>query len=683
MKEDDAVFGTQVDQAPVGTHVLVAPAAEEGSPSSGGAVVSYWDDLFGLEIKQETAPEVTKDGETGPQDHGSGIDKQNEDIEQEATQEEDTREEDPKTEDPKEEDPKEEDPKEEDPKEEDPKEEDPKEEDTKEDETKEAEAKEEDIKEAEAEVQDTREAETKGQNTSEGDTKVEDGTRVESKSTAQLQKDVKNLKFILSSLHETGSATKDMVAYFESHIAELESHISSDISPEETKAETSATNKKPTISKEPELSTTSTTPPRREVIKGDAVTNESPIEHTGSVKGEELEEGSIIGERNYKSSFDGISASQTRPRSPTSSESTPPLKAQAFITPLDAPPLPAIDLRSSLWHNTGVNLSIRAAGSGRRVREQRQGDNLIGERILPGAPIPSQSTTITVGPSNTIQTPITPTAAISIPTLPTDAASLSNSKDAIGAGHNDAEQTHQNKAQSAHSERHAHQTDVNTYSYSVFNTQDGDRATPPSQVTSAARPNLTGRVLPKIPDSAVTRQYAKSVPMGTVSSTSTAFAGQDITRTPEATSLNRPPTTIIDSEGGGALSGFHRQPHHASQSTQSQAQPSRPPRPLVANTSLAGSSHSTFSDTRSGRGGVAPTLSPFLQSLQNTSPLPTSGVGSATWLQYNQGPAPLAKDHSASGDPTTSTPFTRASTPPAQHPGPAKDAWGKVRRAGI
>jgi len=234
------------------------------------------------------------------------------------------------------------------------------------------------------------------------------------------------------------------------------------------------------------------------------------------------------------------------------------------------------------------------------------------------------------------------------------------------AGQNIRDQGDPNIAHSAHSQPHAHQSTTATSLPSISTTQEKGEATP-SQVKSIGRPNITGRVFPNIPDNAITRQYAGLTSLASPTA-STVAAVHTAADTSEPTTVSQVEDSLKNFHITGSLHSSHPQIHTASRQSQ----------PVTANTTLASSIHQSQDNTRTPRRGTAPMLSPFLQSLQNTIPLPSSGVGSATWLQYNQGPAPAAKDRPASGTGTSSEPAPTNSEAHAS----VKDAWGRVRRAG-
>jgi len=712
-KTEESIFGAQVDQAPVGTPALYAPPVKENPTSSAEAKGSYLDDLRGLDIEPDIAVGEREDAKAGEPDSAES------------------------------------------------------------------------------------------QNGHQQQGAKEDKSNEE----ALMQKELKNIQYILASLKATGLASKEIIAYYEDRVSAIKERMGAQAFSMGGKTEAPGARIAQTVSKEVEMTDSSTTSPApdltttgttkamtnlsttsslRNVTNTSTGTAETDPTNTSSLrdvsntsiatankvedistKPERLDESndeqrSVLSERNDKTSSDGSSLApfQSEPR--TASKSTVQIKAQANISPLGLPPLPVIDLRASLWQNTVVSLPSHRTGAVRGAWGQLLGEDLIGERVLPGRPDPSQVTRFVTSAGTPLSTVVTETAPISsntptsaapalgttrdgetpisqtpsvptsvaaphplssatsistptttyhkaksetsaaqptasgqeeqstkrvteaveapVPAIPTIVASvetttsdkdypntvapLPSSHEILVAGQRD--QGNPDISHNALPQPHAHQSTTITSLPSVPTTEDRNEATP-SQVHSVARPNITGRVLPNIPDNAITRQYAR--PTSLVPPTArTVAAVHDAAHTPE-------PTTVIQLEDSlnhfhitGSLQSSQPQTHTASRQSQQ----------MTANTTLASSIHQTHDNIRSTRRGAAPMVSPFLQSFQNTSPLPASGVGSATWLQYNQGPTPAAKVGPASRTETSSEPAPQTSETQAS----AKDAWGRVRRAG-
>lgn len=454
----------------------------------------------------------------------------------------------------------------------------------------------------------------------------------------RMQKELKNIQYISACIRASGHANEEIIAHFEDRGSVIKQHLGTDTFSPGPKAETSAA-----------------------VVAA----NEVDVETTET--GGSDEQHHILSERIHKTSYDANSSSQAQAESRPTSKPAFHLKAQASISPVGLPPLPVIDLRASLWHNTVVSLPYRRSGGGRGMWGHLQGEDLIGERVLPGGPDHSQAARLTASAGlqsidPLVRGPVTPSSNIPVSAaltsedtskVETPTSLVSTTVQTLSVPESVATPTllHTTLAQP-----HAHQPTI-TASLPFTTTTERIAEATPSQAKSIARPNITGTVLPNIPDSAVTRQYARSTPL--LSPTAgTPIGGQGLTHATEATSVSQ----LEDS-----LSQLHITA--SVRSTQNQ--------PTTANTTLAGSLHQPPGNTQSSRRGATPRLPAFLQNLQNTSALPASGVGSATWLQYNQGPTPTAKDRPASEKGTTSEPPPQTSEDQAS----GKDAWGRVRRA--
>ena len=618
----------------------------------------------------------------------------------------------------------------------------------------------------------------------------------ESNQEALMRKELKNIQYILVSLRATGLASKEIVAYYEDRVAAIMERIGAQALPAGEKAEAPSATTAQTVSKDAEMTGLSNTIPIRNLPSTDIATakkssytrasssNDTPagipssektteVEHL-TTKTEQLGGGNSEQLSESETSSDAGSSSQAQPDPRTASKPTLQTKGHATISPLGLPPLPVFDLRASLWQSTIVSIPSRGPGSARGAWDQLHGEDLIGERVLPGRPDPSQvpqptasagtplSTTLVTKPATTspdiptstglvsknapivetprshvstmVRTPSslnqgaaplllpsttsnfnsitlydkakaeTPTvqsdtstqkqpstkpvaepAAARVPTIPATVARADTpttskvdssivapipfSHDFLVAGQSGRDQDLPNIPQTRLPPLPVHQPTTTTsspFSSTTERKADSNPTPTPSQAQSIARPNITGRVLPNIPDSAATRQYARSPPLASPTA-STIIAAQGVTQAPKTISV----TQLEDS-----LNQFHIT---GSSTTRPQNYTtSRQPQSLNSITTLAGSFHQPQGNTQSSRRGAAPMLSPFLQSLQNMKRLPPSGVGSATWLQYNPGSAPAAKDFPTSENSTTSELHPHASE--AQPP--AKDAWGRVRRAG-
>lgn len=717
-KTEESIFGAQVDQAPVGTPTLYTPPVKGNPTSSAETKGSYLDDLLGLDIEPDIAVGETEDAKAGGKPDSA-----------------------------------------------------------------------------------------ESQNGHQQQGAKEDKSNEE----ALMQRESKNIQYILASLKATGLASKEIIAYYQDRVSAIKERMSAQTFSGGKKAETPSARIAQTVSKEVEMTDSSTTSPRqdltttgtrkamtdlsttsslRNVTNTSTGTAETDPTNTSSLrdvsntstatankvedistKSERLDESndeqrSVLSERNDKTSSDGSSLAPAKSEPRTASKPTVQIKAQANISPLGLPPLPVIDLRASLWQDTVGSLPSHRTGGLRGAWGQLLGEDLIGERVLPGRPDPSQATRLVTSagtalstvvteivpissniPTSTapalgttrdgetpisqmpsvptsvaaphplssatsISTPITtyhkaesetpaaqPTASgqkqqstkpvteaveAPVPTIPTTFASvetttsgksypntvarLPSSHDSLVARQRD--QGNQDISHNALPQRHAHQSTITTSLPSVPTTEDKNEATP-SQVQSFAqsfaRPNITGRVLPNIPDNAITRQYARttsSVPP----TASTVAAVHDAGHTPEPTTVTQLEDSLKHFHITGSLQSSQPQTHTVSRQSQQ----------MTANTTLASSIHQTRDNIRSTRRGAAPMVSPFLQSLQNARPLPTSGVGSATFLQYKQGPTPAAKVGPASRTETSSEPPPQTSETQAS----AKDAWGRVRRAG-
>lgn len=710
---DDTLFGAQVDLAPVGVHVLSTPQASMARSPPSKAASSYFDDLLGLEIEQVIAPE-TDASQIGTATTGE--------IEDEKLQ------------------------------------------------RSESQAGDADYHEPEdhEEIRDNQEAE-------------------------EEEKEVASLNHMISSLHLTGLAPRELIAYYEDRLAEVQARMQEDLSSArrvpnclvaETPRSVSGVNEAPAAEgpEHPVLSVTQSDAASKENVQGLSpeaghVAAQRLTRNTEASDNSQSEEYSIIGEHIHKSRFNRRSSTLSQ-REP---QPTPVATSQATArpSPLNPAPQASIDLCSSLRRTTVVDLPYRTVGGrSMHTREHVGGDNIIGERVLPGVRSPSQaaqSTTSAGRPSNAYS----PTGAVSatstitvsnalLSTTSTQATTVSpsgelsdtflgqsSSRNSSVAWPDITGRVHPVIAETAAAQQYGGPPTVEASSSATRATQDGLEATLPPQATSIARPNITGRVLPNIPDSAATRQYARSITSESASSNGTIIAAPEATQPPRTNSINQPsviattntaestapqtnarptqaatattsnlsspsstasfPPTHGVSDARPNVSGGHWAPSHVLPQTiivpqLSQPLPSNRQQPIAPSAPLASSSHAPRDNTRSSRRGAAPMTSPFLQSLQGASALPASGVGSATWMQYNQGPAPPPRSSAAGSRGPIPVPPTQTSSAaiqpsgpasptskasPRGNPGalspkrtkqlpksPAKDAWGKVRRAG-
>ncbi len=732
---DNSLFGDQVDQAPEGTPEMVMGPITGGSGSSCQPAGSYLDDLLGLNICNESTLKESHDDITG--------DKENEDR-----------------------------------------------------------------------------TESRQQNSQK---------ETNPKEEARLVREMTTLRFILSTVQASGGASPEMNACFDKKLTKIEARLND------------------LRSRAQKENTTETTNPSQlgSLTKSEKTTTQSKkyvITNTRSPSNSGMQQRSLLGERNYKSRFVQIPLLQAPPEIRTSSN----LKSQnadhESIAPLGLPPLPVVDLRSSLWKDDLVDPPHRPVGGFTSSSWRRSAaETIIGERVLPGVSSLSSIIAATKSPRRLSTTETLPAATFTTsqspapPSLLNSTAESKTSSDQITASfqrlsvdqppafvpsvpsrnsvstnplsNNTTEDKKSSIASTpkpcnAEPETAAISTRTNTVvpatkpandtikstssaaepatsakvllgsdtektatylsSIGVVSTitsstptvevtaskvgveHDGtveDRrfsdvsAAEPAPTTSIAKPNITARALPNIPDNAITRQYARAKDSTSKRDVVAVTGVPEAARTIELTSQK-----LDNASSSPVMSSVHAATATASSDTakishgtndlsrasptiqndpwtppsvqspidtasfianpQRFSQPFVEPRPFGLNGPLAASSNSS----RSARRGGASTLSPFLQSLQQASSLPASGVGSATWLQYNQGSATHSKEPSAVGKVTTSS----NSTPPPQHsesvspmstsilPGEtrsssskrtsqptssAKDAWGKVRQA--
>ncbi|KAI9879984.1 MAG: hypothetical protein M1830_006101 [Pleopsidium flavum] len=701
--DGDSLFGAQVDLAPAGVHVLSTPSASMSQSPPSRAAGSYFDDLLGLEMDEEVAPEIDAN------QIGMGTT--------------------------------------------------------------------EEIEAQEREQSDSQAGDA-------GYQEFEDHEEIQDDQEAEDEKEVASLNHIISSLQLTDLAPRELIVYYENQLALVQARMQERLSsrvPNSSVAETSVSSTTEASAAEspghPALgvaqsdaaSTENTQGLSQEV--GEAVVQDLTRDTEASNNGQSGER-SIIGEHIHKSRFN------RRPSSLAQPEPQPTLvvtsQATARPSPLTTAPQATIDLRSSLWRYTVVDLTYRP-------REQLEGEDIIGEHVLPGArgssqaaesdtstgrPLIANSASETISSTSTVKHS---TALVSTNTAQAITATAngvisdtvsdqSSSRSSSVAWPNITGRIYPVIPETAATQQYGGRPTVEASSSVSKATQDELETTTPPQAKSIARPNITGTTIPNIPDSAATRQYARSITSESVSSTETVIAPTEARQNPRTTPTNQPNVHGKATQNLLESSAIHHNarateaatantrnishtssttpfpPTHGIADTRANAlggplvpsyvptqnpvvpQPTQPPpsslpQPIAPSAPLATNSHAPRGNTRSSRRGAAPMISPFLQSLQGASALPASGVGSATWMQYNQGPAAPAKNSVASSHNSSPVPSTQTSPAALQHAGsvspstptasplgnpgalspkrtkqlsksPAKDAWGKVRREG-